>query len=350
MVKIFTVDTPIPLALTEPPGAAMARQAQKWEAATAVDQVLQGYSALWPFNAVTSSQIFAMTRRVGLIVAHRPGVMHPTVAARMFATLDLLAGPGRLALNVVSGSSDKDLAREGDYSAKADRYDRAREYVEFMKQCWTSPAAFDMDGRFYKAEGVRQLVRPLTGHIPIYMGGDSPDAVDFGAQHADIYMLWGEPLAGTAERIRVVSEVAKSKYDRRPEFSLSLRLFVGETEDEAWAKARAVETAILQAQGTNKFSRSSSTDTSIGRQRQLAAAEQELHDTCFWTALVKLLGGFANSAALVGTREQVMASLKAYRALGIDAFLITGGAHGLWEPELEDFLVDARQELDRVAA
>lgn len=345
MVKIFTVDAPIPADLREPPARAMAVQAATWERATAVDQVLQGYSALWPFNAVTSSQIFEMTKRIGLIVAHRPGVMHPSVAARMFATLDILAGPERLALNIVSGSSDKDLAREGDYTPKSERYDRAREYVEFLKKCWTSPASFDWDGKFYKAEGVRQLVRPLAGHIPIYMGGDSPDAVDFGAQHADIYMLWGEPLAGTAERIRTVTEIAKSKYDRRPEFSLSLRLFIGETEDEAWSKARAVETAILDAQGTNTFKRSSSTDTSIGRQRQLAAAEQELHDTCFWTALVKLLGGFANSAALVGTPRQVMDSMKAYRALGIDAFLITGGMHGLWEPELEGFLTEARQEL-----
>ena len=345
MVSIFTVDTPIPAELREPPAAAMAAQAARWEAAAPVDQVLQGYSALWPFNAVTSSQIFEMTKRVGLIVAHRPGVMHPSVAARMFATLDLLAGPGRLALNIVSGSSDKDLAREGDYTPKAERYDRAREYVEFLKRCWTSETAFDWDGKFYKAEGVRQLVRPPSGHIPIYMGGDSPDAIDFGAQHADIYMLWGEPLAGTAERIRTVTQIAADKYDRLPRFSLSLRLFIGDTEDEAWGKARAVEAAIHDAQGTNKFKRSSATDTSIGRQRQLAAAEQELHDSCFWTALVKLLGGFANSAALVGTPAQVMNALKAYRALGIDAFLITGGLHGLWEPELEGFLTDAKREL-----
>lgn len=345
MVKIFTVDSPIPAEPKEPPATAMTRQAARWEAAASVDQVLQGYSALWPFNVVTSSHIFEMTKRVGLIVAHRPGVMHPSVAARMFATLDLTAGPGRLALNIVSGSSDKDLAREGDYTPKADRYARAREYVEFLKKCWTSPTAFDWDGAFYKAEGVRQLVRPLSGHIPIYMGGDSPDAVDFGAQHADIYMLWGEPLAGTAERIRTVTEIARSRYDRRPEFSLSLRLFIGATEDEAWAKARAVESAILDAQGTNTFKRSSSTDASIGRQRQLAAAERELHDSCFWTALVKLLGGFANSAALVGTPRQVMNAMKAYRALGIDAFLITGGLHGLWEPELEGFLAEAKQEL-----
>ena len=345
MVKIFTVDAPIPAELQEPPAAAMAAQAALWERSASIDQVLQGYSALWPFNAVTSSQVFEMTRRIGLIVAHRPGVMHPSVAARMFSTLDILAGPGRLALNVVSGSSDKDLAREGDYTPKVERYDRARDYVEFLKKCWTTPGAFDWDSKFYKAEGVRQLVRPLSGHIPIYMGGDSPEAVDFGAQHADIYMLWGEPLAGTAERIRAVTEIARSKYERRPEFSLSLRLFIGDTEDEAWSKARAVETAILDAQGTNTFKRSSSTDTSIGRQRQLAAAEQELHDTCFWTALVKLLGGFANSAALVGTPQQVMDSLKAYRSLGIDAFLITGGMHGLWQPELDGFLAEARQEL-----
>ena len=120
---------------------------------------------------------------------------------------------------------------------------------------------------------MRHLVRPLSGHIPIYM-------------HADFYMLWGEPLAGTTERIRTVTEIARDKYGRRPEFSLSLRLVIGATEDEAWGKARAVEPAILDAQGTNTFKRSSSTGTSIGRQRQLAAAEQELHDGCFWTALV----------------------------------------------------------------
>ncbi len=343
VIKIFTVDSPFPPD-TMPSVAALARQSARWEASAAVDQVLQGYSALWPFNAVTSSYLFDQTRQAGLIVAHRPGVMHPTVAARMFGTMDVLAGPGRLAVNLVSGSSDKDLAREGDYTPKADRYRRATEYVECMKQCWSSPAGFDYRGEFYQAEGVRQMVRPTAGHVPIYMGGDSDDAIEFGAKHADIYMLWGEPLAGTKERIERVTATA-AKYDRRPEFSLSLRLFIGETEDAAWAKAREVETAILDAQGTNKFSRSSKSDVSVGRNRQLATAEQALHDDIFWTGLVKLLGGFANSAALVGTADQVMAALRRYRALGIDAFLITGGHFGLWDPSLEEFLVQAKREL-----
>ncbi|WP_428393848.1 LLM class flavin-dependent oxidoreductase [Lichenicoccus sp.] len=342
MVKIFTVDSPFSPGV--PNLASLTRQAEKWEASQAIDQVLVGYSALWPHNFATAPTLFALTRRVGLIVAHRPGVMHPTAAARWYGTMDVLSGGGRLACNLVSGSSDKDLHREGDYEIKAVRYERATDYVACMKQCWSAPAKFDYDGKFYKAETVQQFVRPVSGHVPIYMGGDSEDAIDFGAHHADIYMLWGEPLAGTQERIRKVTEVAR-KYHRVPEFSLSLRLFIGETEDAAWEKARAVETTILQAQGTNRFMRSSKNDQSVGRSRQLSFADEEIHDACFWTGLVKLLGGFANSAALVGTHDQVMRSLRAYRDLGIGAFLITGGAEGLWDPSLEEFLVQAKAAL-----
>ncbi|MBC7657225.1 MAG: LLM class flavin-dependent oxidoreductase [Frankiaceae bacterium] len=305
---------------------------------------LIGYSALWPQNLVTAPLLFSMSQKLGLIVAHRPGVMHPVVAARAFGTMDFLAGSGRLAINLVSGSSDKDLAREGDYLPKADRYARAAEYVECMKQCWSEAKSFNHEGDFYKAEGVRQLMRPMASHIPIYMGGESADAVEFGAQHADMYMLWGEPLAGTLERIERV-KAAAVKYGRTPKFSLSLRLFLGDTDEQAWSAAREAEQTILDAEGSNRFLRSAATDKSVGRDRQLATVDQEVHDECYWSGLVKLLGGFANSAALVGTPERVMAALRQYRELGVDAFLFTTGVDGFWHESLEDFVVQVKRTL-----
>lgn len=342
-MKIFTTGNPFAPGL--PTQEALKRRAAEWEASKAIDMVLIGYSALWPQNIVTASMMAAVTERLGLIVAHRPGVMHPSHAARMFGTLDFLSGGDRLALNLVSGSSDKDLAREGDYTPKPERYARATDYVEFMKKAWTENAPFEWDSPYAKAEGVRILMKPINNHIPVYMGGESDEAVEFGAKHADTYMLWGEPLAGTRERIERV-KAAAVKHGREPQFSLSLRLFIAQTEEEAWTEARRVEQTIIDAQGTNRFLRSTATDKSVGRERQLATTQQDTHDDgIFWTGLVKLLGGFANSAALVGTPDRVFEALRRYRDLGISAFLLTTGEEGFWEPSLEEFAVRVKREL-----
>ena len=341
-MKIFTTGNPF--APGVPDLHALRHRAAEWEASEAIDMVLIGYSAIWPQNIVTSSMIASMTHRLGLIVAHRPGVMHPAHAARMFATLDFLSGGNRLALNLVSGSSDKDLAREGDYTPKAERYARATDYVEFLKRAWTEERSFDYEGAYARAAGVRLLMKPVGNHVPVFMGGESDEAVEFGAKHADTYMLWGEPVAGTRERIERVRKAA-AIHGRHPEFSLSLRLFLGSSDEEAWTAARAVEQKIIDSDGSGRFLRSATTDKSVGRERQLATTQQDVHDDCFWTGLVKLLGGFANSAALVGTPDRVFDTLRAYRDLGIGAFLLTTGEDGFWEPSLEQFAARVKREL-----
>ncbi|GAA2902580.1 LLM class flavin-dependent oxidoreductase [Pseudonocardia halophobica] len=341
MVDFFTGIQPLEPGESDP--ARLAERVRELDASEAIDRVLVGYSSIWPHNHATAPYMLAMTEKFSPIVAHRPGVMAPTAAARYFATLDVLAR-GRLAINVVVGGSDKDLHRESDDTPKSERYERAIEYLDLVRRTWTEPSSFDHEGRFYTAGGVKILTRPVQGQVPIFMGGESDAAVDFGARHADLYMLWGEPFAGTEERIARVRAAADG-YARPMDFSLSLRLFLGETEDDAWAKARAVEQQIAAAQGGHAFLRSSATDNSIGRQRALALTDEELHDTCFWTGLTKLLGGFANSQALVGTEEQVLDTLGTYHDLGIGTFLVTTGAEAGWDPALEDFLLRAKKEL-----
>ncbi|MGY2897197.1 LLM class flavin-dependent oxidoreductase [Deinococcus sp. UYEF24] len=342
MVRIFSADNPFDGMKADLEG--LKKKAKLWEASETVERFLIGYSSTWPHNFVTAPYLLALTERLGLIVAHRPGVMHPAAAARVFGSMDVLSG-GRITLNIVSGSSDKDLLREGDTLDKPSRYARATDYVEMMKRAWSEEGAFDYEGPFYQAKGVRQMLRPAKRHIPIYMGGDSDEAVDFGAKHADVYMLWGEPLAGTKERIARVRDLANNKYDREIEFSVSLRLIVGQTPEEAWEKAYAIRDAVEQALGRGSVLRSSSKDQSVGRARQLESAKTEVHDGIFWTALVALLGGFANSAALVGTEDQIIEALGKYRDLGADAFLLTTGVDGLYDPALEPLFARIKAEL-----
>ncbi|MFC9902935.1 LLM class flavin-dependent oxidoreductase [Rhodococcus sp. NPDC127593] len=341
MVQIFSVANAMPF--NEAAVDKLEKSTRELDGSQALDRVLVGYSSIWPHNHAYAPYMLANSERLGLIVAHRPGVMDPAAAARYFSTLDVVSR-GRIAINMVSGGSEKDLHREGDYTEKTARYERAIEYLDVMRQAWADPEAFDHDGKYYKEERVKQLVRPVNGQVPIYMGGESDEAIDFGARHADLYMLWGEPLAGTRERIQRV-QAAATTYGRAPQFSLSLRLFLGETDDLAWEAARRAENEILEAQGTHTFLRSSSTDASVGRERQLAYAQEELHDDCFWARLVSLLGGFANSAALVGTPDRIMKSLRQYRDLGVGAFLLTTGTEPKWTPELDDFLARVKREL-----
>ncbi|MEU4895645.1 LLM class flavin-dependent oxidoreductase [Streptomyces sp. NPDC044780] len=341
MVAFFTGLQPLQAGETDPDR--MISRVQELDRSKVIDRVLVGYSSTWPHNHATAPFALALSDKFSPIVAHRPGVMAPVAAARYFATLDVLAR-GRLAVNVVVGGSEKDLRRESDDLPKAERYRRAVEYLDIVRRAWTETEHFDHHGEYYTAEAVKLQTKPVQGQVPIFMGGESDDAVDFGARHADLYMLWGEPFAGTKERIDRIT-AAGERYNRPMRFSLSLRLFVGDTDDDAWAQARAVERQIAEAAGTRTFLRSSSTDTSVGRQRALALTDHELHDDCFWTGLTKLLGGFANSQALVGTEERILDTLGRYRELGIDTFLVTTGAEAAWDPSLEGFLARAKQEL-----
>jgi alkanesulfonate monooxygenase len=342
MIKLFTGMQPLEIGETGPDG--LAGRVRELERSEVIDRVLVGYSSIWPHNHATAPYLVALSDKISPIVAHRPGVMNPVAAARYFATLDQLA-QGRLAINVVVGGSDKDLHREGDYTPKAERYRRAIEYLDVMKRTWADPESFDHHGEYYDVDAVKLLARPGSGNVPIFMGGESDDAVDFGARHADLYMLWGEPLAGTKQRVERVRRMAEQRYHRDIELSLSLRLFIGDTQDEAWALARDAEQQIMAAQGTHTFLRSSSTDTSVGRERALALTDEELHDDCFWTGLTKLLGGFANSQALVGTPDQLLDTLAKYRDLGIGTFLVSTGAEAGWDPSLEPFLARVKKEL-----
>lgn len=341
MVQLFTGLQPLEIGETGPTG--LLSRIAGLDASDVIDRVLVGYSSIWPHNHATVPYILAGTQRLAPIIAHRPGVMSPTAAARYFATLDVLA-QGRLAINIVIGGSDKDLMREGDDLPKVERYRRAIEYLDLVRRTWASTEAFDHHGEFYDVDAVKILTRPVQGQVPIFMGGESDEAVDFGARHADLYMLWGEPLAGTKERIDRVTAAAAA-YGRDLRFSLSLRIFAADTDEEAWRQARAVEDEIAAAEGTFKYMRSSKTDHSVGRQRALALTEEELHDDCFWTGLVKLLGGFANSQALVGSYDRVLDALARYRELGVDAFLVTTGSEPRWDAGLEDFMRRVKKEL-----
>lgn len=286
------------------------------------DKVLLAVNSRAPDSMIIASYVAALTDKLGLLVAHRPGFQAPTFAARQFATLDQLS-QGRAAINVITGGDSGDLQRDGDFLDKERRYARSGEYMAIMKQVWASQQPFSHKGAFYQVEDNLTEVKPWhKPRVPIYFSGASSAAVEVAAQHADVYMMWGEPLEQVKARIAEVRAAAK-KVGREDQirFSLSLRPILGATDEEAWQRA---DHLLAQAQA-NIGGKAIQPDSNAGSQRlyQLATA-RKVYDRCLWTGIAALSGAAGNSTSLVGSPQTVADAALEYYKLGITTFLFRG--------------------------
>lgn len=288
------------------------------------DRALVAFHSTAPESILVAAHAASMTKRLGFMIAHRPGFTAPTLAARQFATLDQLTG-GRIAVHIITGGNDAEQRQDGDFLSHDERYARTDEYLEIMRRLWLSDEPFDHHGRFYQFErGLAEVKSIQKPHIPIYIGGASDAAIAVAGQYADIYALWGETLAQVREMIARVRASA-AKYGRNPRFSLSLRPILAETEDEAWARANAILERVKEIRAKIGLVAPHLAGLSVGSQRLLAAAAQGTRlNKRLWTAVAEATGARGNTTALVGTPEQVADALLDYYDLGITTFLIRG--------------------------
>lgn len=294
------------------------------------DRALIGYFSSAPDGFQIAAYAAQQTERLNLLLAHRPGFVAPTLAARQLATLDQLSG-GRLAVHIITGGSDEEQARDGDFLGKDERYERTDEYLDILKKTWTSTGPFDHEGEHYRLRGAYAAVKPTQKpHIPIYFGGASEAAIRVAGKHADVYALWGESLAQVRETIAAVrAAAAVHGREQHIRFSLSLRPVLGRTEDEAWARAAAILEAAqalrVQPPGHNARHAPGLLSQAEGAKRlRDTAAQGRVVDKRLWTEIAVLNGGSGNSTGLVGTPDQVAESLLEYWDLGVTTFLIRG--------------------------
>lgn len=291
------------------------------------DRVLVAHSSASVDGFQVASYIASQTDKLGVLLAHRPGFVSPTLAARQFATLDHFSD-GRLAVHIISGGDDTEQQRDGDFLDHDQRYQRTDEYLDVVKKTWTSDGPFDHDGPLYHFKGQNAGVRPVRDqHVPVYFGGSSDAAIEVAGKHADVYALWGESLAQVADTIaRVRAAAAKHGRADKIRFSLSLRPVLAETEEKAWAKADAIlATATERVKQNVHFNKRPQDPQNAGSKRLLeTAAQGKVVDERLWTGIAALTKASGNSTGLVGTPEQVRDALVKYWEIGVTTFLIRG--------------------------
>jgi alkanesulfonate monooxygenase len=275
---------------------------------------------------IVASAVAPLTQNLRYLVAVRPGLQSPTLAARMTATLDRISN-GRLLVNVVTGGDPVENAGDGIFLSHDERYEVTREFLSVYSALLRGETVRH-EGKHIRIED-GQLLYPSTqaGGPPLYFGGSSPAAIDVAAETIDKYLTWGEPPAAVAEKIATVSAAAKTA-GRKLSFGIRLHVIVRETEAEAWAAADKLISHLDDAtiaKSQQIFARMDSEG-----QRRMSALHGGNRDKLeispnLWAGVGLVRGGAGT--ALVGSPEQVADRIKEYMALGIDSFILSGYPH-----------------------
>ncbi|TYK43496.1 LLM class flavin-dependent oxidoreductase [Actinomadura decatromicini] len=276
---------------------------------------------------LTTAPLVEMSERLKFLVAFRPGLLSPTLAAQMAATYQWHSG-GRLLLNVVTGGESHEQRAYGDFLDKAARYTRTDEFLHVVRSLWRGEKV-DFHGTHVQVEDAR-LGRVPDPVPPVYFGGSSPAAGRVAARHADVYLTWGEPPAAVADKIAWIRGLAAER-GRRIGYGIRLHVITRDTAGEAWAQAGRLlsgisDEAIEQVQAGLRRSESEGQRRMLELHGGSAKGLRELEVAPNLWAGVGLVRGGAGTA-LVGSHEEVADRIAEYAALGLDEFVLSGYPH-----------------------
>jgi alkanesulfonate monooxygenase len=275
---------------------------------------------------VVASSLAPLTKQLRFLIAFRPGLLNPSLAARMASTFDRISN-GRLLINIVTGGDPAENSGDGIFLEHGDRYEITREFLQIWKKL-LSGEAVNYDGKHLRIEDGQMLFPPVQKpHPPLYFGGSSDAGIDVAAAEVDTYLSWGEPPAQVGEKL-AAARAAADRHGRRLNFGVRLHVIVRETAEEAWRAAddliRYVDDETI-AKAQAKFN---SMD-SIGQRRMAAlhgGSKEKLEIYPNLWAGVGLVRGGAGTA-LVGDPHQVANLMKEYMAVGVENFILSGYPH-----------------------
>jgi len=274
------------------------------------------------------------TTRLKFLVSFRPGLELPAYLAQKAATLQALSSQ-RLLLQAVAGGSSAEQRSLGDFLGHDARYERAGEYLQALRGAFGSTGQTH-GGKYYVVDG-EALAGTPAGLPPIYFGGASDAAERTGAEHADVYLMWGETPPMLGERLARTNALA-ARHGRTLRYGLRIHVIARETEQLAWNEAERLLSEV-PPELIDVAQRQLRESESVGQARMRGlhpgravsrARDLEIYPN-IWSGVGLVRGGAGT--ALIGSYRQVAQRIEEYISLGISTFILSG------YPNLEEALL-----------
>ncbi len=274
---------------------------------------------------LTTAMLVETTETLKFLVAFRPGLISPTLAAQM-ATTYQWHSQGRLLLNVVTGGEAHEQRAYGDFLDKEQRYERCAEFLHVVRELWRSLEPVTLHGKHIQVEAAQLQRRPDP--LPqVFFGGSSGPAGPVAAQYADTYLTWGEPPAAVGAKLDWIRGLS-AEYGRKLDYGLRIHVIARETSEAAWAEADRLLAGVDPAD-VARVQANLARSESEGQRRMLAlhgGRTDRLEIAPNLWAGVGLVRGGAGTA-LVGSYDEVAQRLLEYADLGITHFVLSGYPH-----------------------
>ncbi len=273
---------------------------------------------------LTTAALSQVTERLKFLVAFRPGLISPTLAAQQAQTFQRLSG-GRLLLNVVTGGDPSEQRRFGDFLSHDERYERTAEFLQVLRGS-SNGETFDFTGKHYTVQGATAALSEW-GLPPLFFGGASPAAEDVAAHHVDVYLAWGETPPQIKQRLDRMRDKADAA-GRKLTFGIRLHVLGRDTADQAWQEAHRLVSDLDPTRIAEVQTQLAKMD-SVGQRRMQnlhggSRDELEIYPN-LWAGYGLVRGGAGT--ALVGSHEEVADRLEEYHSLGIDHAILSGQPH-----------------------
>ncbi|WP_063038276.1 LLM class flavin-dependent oxidoreductase [Nocardia pseudovaccinii] len=274
---------------------------------------------------LTTAMLVETTETLKFLVAFRPGLVSPTLAAQMAGTYQRHSR-GRLLLNVVTGGEPHEQQAYGDFLDKEQRYARTAEFLHVVRDLWESREPISFEGTHIQ---IRDAL--LNNHPdpipPIFFGGSSGPAGPVAARYADTYLTWGEPPAAVGKKLDWIRALAAAE-GRELSYGLRIHVISRDTSEAAWAVADRLLSGLDPAE-IARVQTSLARSESEGQRRMLdlhGGRTDRLEIAPNLWAGVGLVRGGAGTA-LVGSHEEVADRLIEYADLGVTHFILSGYPH-----------------------
>ena len=199
---------------------------------------------------ILAAAVSSWTKNIRAMPAVHPGLWHPTLIAKMAASLDRLT-TGRSAINLVTGWNEVEHRMYGGDALlnNDDRYVRAEEFVTILRGMW-GQTPFSFDGRFYKVDGAQLLLKPATAAPPeIFTASRSERGLDMVARTADWWFLDYDKSAADTEGVEASLWCAidgmnrrAARYGRKVRYAFNPFVAFGETDEAAVERAKRLLT------------------------------------------------------------------------------------------------------------